>query len=162
MTAEEARNLDTIRAQHEHLSAGRLDAALAQWADPALNHGRPAPHPVMRAILADILTTFPDLDFAVEDLVASGASVVARCRFAGTHRGTGRLPINGGLMMGVAPTGRAMTVQHMHWYVLRDGRIAEHWANRDDVGMMQQLGLMPPPVDFDFASLVGAPPPRTP
>ena len=28
---------------------------------------------------------------------------------------------------------------------VRDGKIIEHWANRDDVGMMQQLGLLPVP-----------------
>lgn len=158
MTAEEERNARIIAEQHEHLSAGRLAEAVAQWTDPATNHGRAVPRTVMAAILGDILTTFPDLAFPVEEIVASGPNVIARCRFKGTHRGVGKLPVNGGLMIDVAPTGRFMDVQHIHWYVLRDGLIAAHWANRDDVGMMQQLGLLPK-TEFDYARF-GAPPPR--
>ena len=46
------------------------------------------------------------------------------------------------------PTGNQYAVQHIHWFTLRDGLIIEHRANRDDVGMMVQLGLLaaaPPP-----------------
>jgi hypothetical protein len=45
-----------------------------------------------------------------------------------------------------------MDVQHIHWYVLENGLLVEHWANRDDVGMMQQLGLLPE-TKFDFSRL---------
>jgi hypothetical protein len=34
-------------------------------------------------------------------------------------------------------------VQHIHWYKLLDGKIVDHYATRDDIGMMQQLGLLP-------------------
>jgi hypothetical protein len=33
-------------------------------------------------------------------------------------------------------------------YRVLDGEVAEHFANRDDVGMMQQLGLLPPPLSL--------------
>ncbi|MBX9813950.1 MAG: hypothetical protein A4S12_00940 [Proteobacteria bacterium SG_bin5] len=158
MTEEESRNAAIIRRQHDLLSAGEVDAAVAQWADPAENHGRPVPRQVIGAILRDILRTFPDLSFPIEELVASGPNVIARCRFRGTHRGVGELPINGGLMIGVAPTERFMDVQHLHWYRLADGLIVAHRANRDDVAMMQQLGLLPP-IDFDYRKLGAAPPP---
>ncbi len=157
MTAEEELNARIIAEQHAHLCAGRVAEAVAQWTDPASNHGRPAPRGVMAAILSDILTTFPDLDFPVEEMVASGPNVVARCRFRGTHRGVGKLPVNGGLLIDVPPTGLFMDVQHIHWYVLRDGQITGHWANRDDVGMMQQLGLLPK-TNFDYSRLGVAPP----
>lgn len=158
MTAEEERNARIVAEQHAHLSAGRIPEAVAQWADPISNHGRPVPRSVIEAILTDILATFPDLDFPVEELTASGPNVVARCRFRGTHKGVGKLPVNGGLLVDVAPTGKFMDVQHIHWYVLKDGLVTTHWANRDDVGMMQQLGLLAKP-DFDYSKL-GAPPPR--
>jgi hypothetical protein len=49
------------------------------------------------------------------------------------------------MLVGVQPTGRTFEVQHIHMYRVLDGKIAEHFANRDDVGMMRQLGLLPPP-----------------
>ena len=147
-----------VRQQHDLLGAGRLDDAAAQFSDPTRNHGRTVPRGVIRAIFGDIKTTFPDWSMPIEEVVESGATVVVRCRFRGTHRGVGQLPVNGGLMIGVPPTGRSMDVQHIHWYVFVDGLIAEHWANRDDIGMMQQLGLLPA-TDFDFSKL-SAPPAR--
>jgi hypothetical protein len=42
------------------------------------------------------------------------------------------------------PTQEHFDVQHIHWYKVRDGHIVEHTANRDDIGMMRQLGLLPP------------------
>jgi predicted ester cyclase len=49
------------------------------------------------------------------------------------------------MLVGVQPTGRAFEVQHIHMYRVLDGKIAEHFANQDDVGMMRQLGLLAPP-----------------
>ncbi len=47
------------------------------------------------------------------------------------------------MLVGVEPTGKRFEVSHIHWYTLRDGKIVEHYANRDDLGMMRQLGLLP-------------------
>ena len=53
-------------------------------------------------------------------------------------------PANGGGLVGVKPTGKRHEITHIHWYTLRDGKIVQHYANRDDLGMMRQLGLAPP------------------
>ena len=37
-----------------------------------------------------------------------------------------------------------------HWFRLEDGRIIDHWANRDDLGMARQLGWIPPSPAFLF------------
>jgi hypothetical protein len=42
------------------------------------------------------------------------------------------------------PRGRRFAVTQTHWFRMRDGKVAEHWANRDDLGMGQQLGWTPP------------------
>jgi predicted ester cyclase len=47
--------------------------------------------------------------------------------------------------MNVAPTGRRFEVQHIHWYKIHDGKITHHATNRDDLGMLQQLGVIPVP-----------------
>jgi hypothetical protein len=31
----------------------------------------------------------------------------------------------------------------MHWFRAANGKVAEHWAVRDDLGMLRQLGLTP-------------------
>jgi predicted ester cyclase len=77
-------------------------------------------------------------------LLAEGDTVVVRSRVSGTHLGVGQRPINGGMLVGVKPTGKRFEVSHIHWYRVRNGKIAEHHANRDDIGMMRQLGLLPP------------------
>jgi hypothetical protein len=42
------------------------------------------------------------------------------------------------------PTGRTFSATQSHWFRLEHGLIAEHWANRDDLGMAKQLGWVPP------------------
>jgi predicted ester cyclase len=76
------------------------------------------------------------------DIVAEGEWVVARCYFIGTHKGVGRHPfVHEGLLAGVPATGKSVKVQHIHMFRLKDGLVIEHWANRDDINMMRQLGL---------------------
>lgn len=154
----EADNISIIRREYDLISAGRIEEASALFSDPTRNHGREVPRRAVQAILQDIKATFPDWSFTVEDIVASGQTVSVRCRFRGTHEGVGQLPVNGGLMVGVPPTHKQMDVQHLHWYILANGLIVEHWACRDDIAMLQQLGLLSE-TKFDFSKLV-APPPR--
>ena len=48
------------------------------------------------------------------------------------------------------PTRRTFAVTQTHWFRMKDGRILEHWANRDDLGMARQLGWIPPSPAFLF------------
>ncbi|MFD4431387.1 ester cyclase [Nocardia sp. NPDC058497] len=41
-------------------------------------------------------------------------------------------------------TGKTFAMTESHWFRMRDGKIFEHWANRDDLGMARQLGWLPP------------------
>lgn len=95
----------------------------------------------LTANLEDIFRTFPDWTMEILDLVADGESVVVRCRVSGTHRGVATRAVNGGFLVGVPPTGKRFEVQHMHWYRVRESKIVDHFANWDDLGMTQQLGL---------------------
>ena len=82
---------------------------------------------------------FPDLQIRIEDLIAEGDRVVGRMTTSGTHRGT---------FMGLAPTGKRVTVSEIHILRFANGKVAEHWGLADDLGMMQQLGA----VDVDAAA----------
>ena len=128
----------------EAFSRGDLDAAASCFAEDCQNHGRKVERAGVRTALGEIKINFPDARLTTLNSVAEGGWVVVRCTYSGTHKGTSNFPVDGGMLVGVQPTGRTFEVQHMHMYRVLDGKIAEHFANRDDVGMMRQLGLLPP------------------
>lgn len=49
--------------------------------------------------------------------------------------------------MGIAPTGRTVRQQQMHFMHFQNGKMVDHLAVRDDLGLRQQLGVIAPPVD---------------
>jgi hypothetical protein len=50
-----------------------------------------------------------------------------------------------GPFAGGNPTGRSFAVRHVYiWRIADDGRIIEHWGSRDDLGLLQRLGLLRP------------------
>lgn len=141
MTTAE-RNRATIAAMMASVERDGFVSQVEYFAEQSTNHGFPADRAAIRGILEDIMTTFPDAGFEPAEIVAEGDWVVVRCFMRGTHLGTGRHPyVHYGLLAGVAPTGRSVRVEHIHMFRLEDGRIVEHQATRDDVGMMRQLGL---------------------
>ena len=81
-------------------------------------------------------TAFPDFHMTIEDLIAEGDKVVARFTETGTHQGE---------FMGIAPTGRPMSVTEIGILRLVDGKVVESWYEVDMLGLMQQLGVFPPP-----------------
>jgi steroid delta-isomerase-like uncharacterized protein len=78
---------------------------------------------------------FPDMVITIEDMIAEGDKVVARLTAQGTHRGS---------LGGIEPTGREATWTGIRIFRIADGKIAEHWANWDDVSLGRQLGILPP------------------
>jgi predicted ester cyclase len=139
-----AKNIAVVRAEHERLNRGDLQRAAELFSVDSSNQGRPVGRKGVLQGLQDIRRTFPDFRLEIVDMVAAGNTVAVRCKFSGTHEGMGTMPLNGGMLVGVAPTHKHFEVQHIHWYTLRDGQITDHYANRDDIGMMRQLGLLPP------------------
>jgi predicted ester cyclase len=158
---DEKRNEDVVRHFTESYNRGEVQAALLDFADDAKNFGRPGGRQLFRAILEDIHTTFPDWHVEIEDMIAKGDSVIVRCKVSGTHLGIGKLPVNGGMLVGVEPTKKHFEVEHIHWFKLRDGKIVDHSATRDDIGMTRQLGLLPPAPPFPQLKST-APSPTTP
>ena len=70
----------------------------------------------------------------VEDLIAEDDKVVARWTARCTHQGE---------FMGVAPTGRQVTMGGTSIYRFADGKLAEEWKHWDALGLFQQLGTYP-------------------
>jgi predicted ester cyclase len=88
-----------------------------------------------RQTLGMFLTAFPDLHFTVEDLIAEGDKVVARATLSGTQQGT---------FMGIPATGKRVTITGIDINRFVGGKSVEHWVEMDTLGMMQQLGVIPP------------------
>ena len=138
-----AKNAAIIRRQNALMNSGDYSAAAQFGAEDADNFGRPVGRKGTLAILTDIYTTFPDWRMEIEELAAVGDVVITRVTVTGTHKGVGKRHINGGLLVGVPPTGKSFKVEHIHWCRYKDGLIVDHYAVRDDLSMMQQLGLLP-------------------
>jgi len=81
-----------------------------------------------------LYATLPDWHWELDDIVAEGDRVVARLTARGTHQGSD-IPF----LRGVQPTGRSVVWTHHHTFRFSGGRIAEHWANRDDLGFLRQV-----------------------
>jgi predicted ester cyclase len=127
------------------INRGDAKAAGALFEAAATNYGEPLPRDAQvffQTGVEDILQTFPDWHMEVVDVAAEGNDIVALCRVTGTHRGVGHLPLNGGLLVDVPPTGRKIDIAHIHWFQVRDGKIVDHSVARDDVGMYRQLGIL--------------------
>ena len=119
------------------------DAATACFTPDISNHGRAAGREGMARIYRSVYQAFPDFHFEVELLLVDGDWVTAVYRMTGTHQGVPELPVVGGLLHEVPPTGKRVAVLNIHVYRIEGGLIAKHRAVRDDLGMMQQLGLLP-------------------
>ena len=79
---------------------------------------------------------YPDTHFTIEEQISEGDHVVTRWTGQGTHRGE---------LLGIAPTGKLVTVTGIEFDRVSGGRIEETWVNYDALGMMQQLGVIPTP-----------------
>ena len=77
---------------------------------------------------------FPDSYFTVEDMLADGDKVATRKTFHGSPQGE---------FMGIPPTGQQVSMGLIDIVRIAEGRVVEHWSMGDNLGMMQQLGIIP-------------------
>jgi predicted ester cyclase len=132
---EELCNRGNLAAADELMAQDYLEHALAPFgqAEPGRVNGPAA----MRQTAEWLLAQFPDLHMTIEAMVAEGDTVAVRVLSGGTNLG----PLNG--MM--PPTGKRFAARQSHWFRVADGKLAEHWATREDLVAMLQLGLVQPP-----------------
>ena len=90
--------------------------------------------PAYKNFLAQFFSAFPDGRFTIENLLAEGDCIVVRRTFRGTHKGR---------LMGLPPTGRKVTITDMALLRVANGEFVEAWNNSDDLGLLQQLGVVP-------------------
>jgi steroid delta-isomerase-like uncharacterized protein len=124
------------RFYEEAWGQGKLDVIDEVFANDYVRHDlRPTqalPGPQgQKRITADFRAAFPNLRFEVEILIAEDEFVAARWTATGTHSGRWGT---------VEPTGRRATLSGVNIFRFEQGKVAELWNHRDDLGLMEQLG----------------------
>lgn len=135
----EANKATIRRIPNEIYNQGQLAVADEVFEPEYIEHtplppGFPTGVQAVKAYAAMLRAAFPDLKLTVEDEVAEGDRVVMRITYSGTQTGE---------FMGIPATGKRAVWTQTHICRLANGRLAEHWVNADQLGMMQQLGVIP-------------------
>lgn len=102
--------------------------------DHALPPGLPPGREGRKIFASALLAAFPDLQVDVEDLVAEGEKLVTRYSVRGTHKGD---------LMGIPATGKEISITGIAVDRFENGLSVEHWEIIDQLGLMQQLGVVP-------------------
>ncbi|TMK69023.1 MAG: ester cyclase [Actinobacteria bacterium] len=124
----------------EAYNDGRLDVVDELFVPDAVVHDPALQHDVagvnaIKEMIGGFRRAFPDFVVLVDDQVAEGDRVALRWTARGTHQGD---------LWGIAATGKEITITGTSLYRFAIGRIAESWTNWDTIGLMQQLGVVPP------------------
>ena len=145
MSLEENKQL-IQRLMDEGHNRQDADAAAAFYTEDASNHLRSVGRAGMKAMFETLYSVFPDFHYHIEECTAEGERVVCKVTMTGTHRGQPKVrEAFSGMLNEVAPTGKAVRVLQFHSFHIAGGKIAAHAAVRDDMGMVQQLGLVSRP-----------------
>lgn len=138
-----AQDIETLkniarRSWEEIVPAGDVDALRATIHPDFVERGagpeEPAgPDGVARRMLW-LGTVFADQRWEIHEVLGDGDTVAVHCTHHGRHVGD---------LMGIAPTGREVSYQYVHFLRFRDGLAIEHWSVRDDMTLMRQLGVIP-------------------
>lgn len=85
----------------------------------------------LKGVITVLRTAFPDLHFEIHEMLAEEEIVAFRSTMTGTHLGP---------FQGLPPTGKPISVAHMHFVRLLDGKTTDLWHVWDMAGLMRQLG----------------------
>jgi len=130
-------NKAVIRRLIEVVDRGDCDAMDELFAPDFANHalgGIQKGLEPLKAIVRAIHETIPDGTTTIEDMIAEGDKVALRRTLSGTHQGS-TLP----MFAGIRPAGKPIEWRFIHIYRLRDGKIVDHWAQRNDLEVLQHL-----------------------
>ncbi len=131
-------NTATQKAFGEAINSGKfyqftdLMTADVEDHDPAPDQGDGAEGFI--AFFTKFREAFPDLEVAVEKMVANDDCVAIAYTITGTHEGD---------FHGIAPTSRTIEARGVQIARFEDGRIAERWGSSDELGILKQLGVDP-------------------
>ena len=107
--------------------------------DFVFNPSLPGPEPDLEGYKQTVSWArgaFHDMERTVDDMIAEGDKVAVRWSGRSTHKGE---------WMGIAPTGKQVTTTGISIMRIEGGKVVEEWTEVDMLGLMQQIGAVPPP-----------------
>ena len=107
--------------------------ALSGKPKPAETVAEYASDEAMQQHVAFFEAAFPHYELFADEMIAEGDQVCVCARFRGTHNGD---------LMGIAPTGKMVTLPFIIVYKITDGKIAGHTMAIDQMDLMKQLGVV--------------------
>ena len=134
-------NKELVRRWFDQVwNRGRADAIDEMFSADGVAHGlsedpeKPLRGPAnFRLFHAEFRKAFPDITVSVEDTIAEGDKVVARCVVRGRHAGDS---------LGLAATQSPVAFTGISIVRIKNGKIVEAWNNFDFMKMYQQLGAL--------------------
>jgi len=142
MSAEE--NVQMMRRWFQEVwNEGRMQTIHELFSPQGVAHGQESPEAELRgpaefeAFVKKTRSAFPDMQLAVEDVFATGDKGVLR--WSGVMKHTGDA-------MGMPASGRTVRLRGITLVRFADGKVVESWDNWDQLGMLQQIGAVSPPV----------------
>jgi steroid delta-isomerase-like uncharacterized protein len=123
-----------IEALNSKDKAGYLDLYDAKCVMYGLPPGLPPDIEGIKQFVTMRWAAFPDEHVVIEDMVAEGDKVAGRYTLHATHQGD---------FMGVPATGKKVTMVGNTILRFANGKCVERWNNADQLGLMQQLGVIP-------------------
>lgn len=129
------------RAFEEVWNERKLEAIDEIFAPDFLFHSPAEPEPIRgleayRRYVARIRGGFPDVRVRVEEMIAEGAFVAIRVSMEMTHTAP---------YQGIPPSGKHLRATQLFLDRMADGKIAESWQEIDALGILRELGVVPPP-----------------
>lgn len=137
MSLEENKNI--VRRFHELFDQGDIEGIAALLAPNCVAY-MPGSPPLNREAFKQMATlfasSFGDSQMILEDVAAEGDIVFSRGTWNAIHVGD---------FNGIPATGNAIQMTEMTMVRIVDGKIVEHWAQPDMLGLLQQIGVIPTP-----------------
>ncbi len=128
------------RCLEEVWNRGNTAAVGEYMSENCVFHASPLPEvrgvEAYKDLVNSLRGAFPDLHFTIEELITAGDRIVLRYTSQGTHKGK---------FLGVAPSGRRITLTGTVTHRTAGGKIEQAWVNWDALGFLQQAGAAPGP-----------------
>jgi predicted ester cyclase len=142
----EAGKANYQRMVNEVVNQGNFDVVEELFDPGYIDHSAPPGAPGgldgVKAVFGMFRTAFPDVKFTITDMVGEDDIVATLVHGEGTNTGP---------FMGIPPSNLPAKWRSVGFFRIKGGKIVEHWGIPDMLGILIQIGVIPPPPDVKSA-----------